>query len=304
MNNQIIHNIRELNFKIEELQEQLLPQQVLMVKPTFFNIDTPINVHMLNQDGKPHILNKELAFEQWEKLKSVYEKIGFNVTVLEGVENLPDMVFCANQSFPFINSVGEKYSVLSNMRDDTRHKEVPFIDSFFKKQGYKTLQLAPRSQQTLLEGMGDITWLGRKKLLLGGYGFRTDKSIYDAVYKVTNTPIVLFELKNPKFYHLDTCLSVLNSNTAMVCKEAFTQEGFELLKALFVNLLEIPIEEADAPGFACNAHCPDEKHVIIQKNNPLSKKLAGQYKFIPIEVDTSEFIKSGGSVYCMKIMYF
>ena len=66
----------------------------------------------------------------------------------------------------------------------------------------------------------------------------------------------------------------------------------------------MPHTEADSPGFACNAHCPDEKHVIIQKGNAQSVALIKQHNFIPIEIDTSEFIKSGGSVYCMKLMYF
>ncbi|MES2614942.1 MAG: arginine deiminase-related protein, partial [Bdellovibrionota bacterium] len=164
--------------------------------------------------------------------------------------------------------------------------------------------LIKRSENNSFEGMGDVSWLGRSKFILGGYGFRTNKSIYPILTKVTNTPIAIFELKNPKFYHLDTCLSVLNSTTALVCKEAFTAAGYELLQALFSNLLEVPLSEADSPGFACNAHCPDETHVIIQQGNKRAVELIKQHGFVPIEVDTSEFIKSGGSVYCMKLMYF
>lgn len=275
-----------------------------MVTPKYFHIDNPINAHMLDAQGKPHILNKDLALNQWKQLKDVYEKLNLQVFVLEGVEHLPDMVFCANQSFPFVDENGKPCAILSNMKDNTRHKEVSFIDEFLKSQGYSTQSIAPRSEKTLLEGMGDVTWLGTKKYLLGGYGFRTDKSIYAELTRITKIPVSMFELKNSKFYHLDTCLSILNSTTALVCKEAFTKEGFNLLQTLIPNLLLVPLEEADAPGFACNAHCPDEKHVIIQHGNTITNKLLKQHNFIPVEVDTSEFIKSGGSVYCMKLMFF
>lgn len=304
MTNMIIQTKNDLNFNLNSLPKIPLANKVFMVSPNYFNIDTPINAHMLNAQGKPHTLNKNKALKQWEELKSIYEKLHLKVTVIDGVEGLPDMVFCANQSFPFLDNNHKPQALLSNMRDETRHKEVEYINSFLQSQGYLTKHLASRTPETLFEGMGDVTWLGKIRFLLGGYGFRTDKSIYPTLTKVTGIPVALFELKNPKFYHLDTCLSVLNSTTALICKEAFTQEGYELLKMLFAHLLEVPLVEADAPGFACNAHCPDEKHVIIQKQNKKTVELLKQHHFIPIEVDTSEFIKSGGSVYCMKCMYF
>lgn len=300
----IIENKKDLNFSLDTLPHISLPQKVLMVTPTYFDIDNPINTHMFDTNGQPNKINKNKAEDQWKELKEVYEKLNVQVHILNGIENLADMVFCANQSFPYLNHKNQLCAVLSNMRDERRHKEVLHIENFLKTQGYHTQSLASRSEETLFEGMGDVTWLGTTRLLIGGYGFRTSKRIYEALSQVTQYPIAILELKNPKFYHLDTCLSVLNSTTAMVCQEAFTPAGLELLNALFPNLLEIPLREADAPGFACNAHCPDGKHVIIQKNNLQTHALLLKHHFIPIEVDTSEFIKSGGSVYCMKLMYF
>lgn len=300
----IIETKNDLTFDHKSLDLLPLPTKVLMVKPTYFNIDTPINAHMLNAQGKPHHLDKTKALQQWNELKAIYEKLNFKVHALEGVEKLPDMVFCANQSFPYLDSANKPCAVLANMCDDTRHKEVEPIHSFLKSQHYSTNSLASRTKNTLFEGMGDVTFQGQNRLIIGGYGFRTSKNIYKELVKLTQIPAAIFELKNPKFYHLDTCLSILNSTTALVCKEAFTPSGFELLSALFPNLLLAPLHEADAPGFACNAHCPDEKHVIIQKGNIYTNSLLAKHKFVPIEVDTSEFIKSGGSVYCMKLMYY
>ncbi|NDB82577.1 MAG: amidinotransferase, partial [Alphaproteobacteria bacterium] len=50
--------------------------------------------------------------------------------------------------------------------------------------------------------------------------------------------------------------------------------------------------------------CPDQKHVIIQKGCQKTLQLLKDHDFVPLEVDTSEFIKSGGSVFCMKLMFF
>ena len=304
MTAQIIQTKNDMHFNFFSLPKIPLPKKVLMVTPTYFNIDNPINAHMLNAEGKPHTLDTIKANEQWNTLKFVYQKLNLDLFILEGVEHLPDMVFCANQSLPYLDKENRTLAFLSNMQNDIRQKEVEHIDVFLKSQKYNTQTITKRTINTSFEGMGDVAWLGQIRFMLGGYGYRTDKNIYPLLSAATDTPIAIFELKNPKFYHLDTCLSVLNSTTALVCKEAFTTEGFQLLEAIFPRLLQVPLKEADAPGFACNAHCPDEKHVIIQKGNKKTLELIQQHNFIPIEVETSEFIKSGGSVYCMKLMFF
>lgn len=300
----VIHNVSEMSISKDSLSTMPYAHKVMMVNPAYFNIDTPINAHMLQADGSPHLLDKNKAFEQWQELKKTYENIGLNVFVVDPVKGLPDMVFCANQSFPYLDAIGNYNAVLSNMFNDTRNEEVPYINSFLNAHGYTTHRIASRTMGYFFESMGDALWLPGHRFILGGYGFRTDKRIYNFLSEITNAPIAIFELKNPKFYHLDTCLSVLNATSAIACKEAFTEEGWQLLKSIFINLIEVPLEEADSPGFACNAHCPDQKHVIIQKGCQKTLQLLKDYDFVPLEVDTSEFIKSGGSVFCMKLMFF
>ncbi|MFN3940306.1 MAG: hypothetical protein ACK4IY_06945 [Chitinophagales bacterium] len=43
---------------------------------------------------------------------------------------------------------------------------------------------------------------------------------------------------------------------------------------------------------------------IIQRGNPVTLNLLQQCAAHVVEVDTSEFIKSGGSVFCMKMMVY
>ncbi|WGL59308.1 arginine deiminase-related protein [Pigmentibacter sp. JX0631] len=300
----VIRNVSELTISKESLSSMPYANRVMMVSPAYFNVENPINAHMRQSDGSLHKLDKNLAVEQWYNLKATYEKLGFNVFVVDPVDELPDMVFCANQSFPYLDSCGNFNAVLSNMFNDTRNEEVSYINSFLIGQGYETHRIASRTLGYYFESMGDALWLPGYRFILGGYGFRTDKRIYQFLSETTNAPIAIFELKHPKFYHLDTCLSILDDKTALACKDAFTNEGWQLLNKIFPKVVEVPLHEADSPGFACNAHCPDRRHVIIQKNCVQTNSNLKAAGFIPVEVDTSEFIKSGGSVFCMKLMFF
>lgn len=302
--NKVIHNISELTVSPSSLPLMPIASKVMMVDPAYFHVDNPINAHMRQADGSLHILNKNKAYEQWENLKQTYKKIGLNVYTVNSVPGLPDMVFCANQCFPFLDSLGNKHAVLSNMFHDIRNKEVSYIHDFLLSEGYQSHRIAARSEGFFFESMGDALWLPGKRFILGGYGFRTDKKIYPILSEIVDAPVAVFELTHPKFYHLDTCLSVLNADTALYCKEAFTHEGLQLLEKIFKNLLAVPLKEADSPGFACNADCPDGKHVILQTGCSVTEKLLQNSGFIPLSVDTSEFIKSGGSVFCMKLMFF
>lgn len=280
------------------------PKNVLMIRPTYFNIDTAINPHMRKADGSAHELDTSKAMTQWENLKAQYEKIGFRVVALEGVAGLPDMCFSANQSLPFLDARGNKRALLSNMATDTRHIEVDHVAAALVKEGYSCESVDARRKETFFEGMGDCLWLPGRRFLIGGYGHRTTAAMYSKIAERTGADVAIFNLKNPRFYHLDTCLSILNETTVLACRDAFNDEGWALLNAIFTHIIEVPLAEADSPQFACNAHCPDGKHVFIQPGSIRTNSAMTQAGFKVVEVDTSEFIKSGGSVFCLKLMFF
>lgn len=303
--NNLIRQAADLNFDPRRnTQPMPLPQNVLMVRPTFIDIQNAINPHMRKPDGSMHDFSRAKALSEWNELKSAYEKIGFHVTVADGVEGLPDMCFCANQSFPYLDLVGHKRAVLSNMFDDRRHKEVGYIDAELVRQGYITEPICERTDGQFFESMGDCIWLPGHRFLLGGYGHRTSEKVYETLSAKTSAPVATFDLTNPRFYHLDTCLSVFNENSAIACREAFSDDGWKLLEAIFPNLMRVDLDEADSPQFACNAHSPDGKHVLLQKGSRKIEAVLKKNGFIPVAVETEEFIKSGGSVFCLKLMFF
>jgi N-dimethylarginine dimethylaminohydrolase len=149
--------------------------------------------------------------------------------------------------------------------------------------------------------MGDAIWHGTKRLLWGGYGFRTSINAYEIIAKAWKVPVIAVELTDPDFYHIDTCFTVLNNNTVLIYPGAFKPEGLEMIRELFSDVIESPETEA-RKNMACNAFCPDTKNVIIQAGSNETNGKLKEKAFNVIEVDTSEFIKGGGSVFCMKMM--
>lgn len=274
---------------------------IYMIDPQYYSIVQAINPHMQDASGKLNKVDFDRAKAQWQDLKEIYQDLGFHIDVLNPDPECADMVFCANQTFPFLKPDGSRSVVVSNMASELRHKEVSRIEEQLKGRGVECHPLPSRSTATLFEGMGDALWVPGRRLICGGYGFRTRKEIYETLEEITGSTVMLFELTHPKFYHLDTCLSILNDKTVLACREGFTTQGWEQLKILFEHVLEVPLHEADAPGFACNAHCPDQKHVILQRGNTLTCALLREHGFLPVEVESDEFIKSGGSVFCMKL---
>ncbi len=275
------------------------PHRVLMTRPDHFRVAYVINPHM---EGHIGTVDRERAAAQWDALRDTYEALGFPVTVVDGAEGLPDMVFCANQTLPLLSPEGRKTAVMSRMHAPERAGEVPYYTHFFEAEGYDVQQLDADLPGTF-EGMGDALWHPGRFLLWGGYGFRTSPEVYTRLTAALGVPVVPLELHDPDFYHLDTCLCPLTETTALYFPAAFTEDGLEALRDGFETLIEAPEDEARGL-FACNAHSPDGHHVILQRGCTVTNERLTEAGFQTVEVDTDEYLKSGGSVFCMKLMFW
>jgi N-dimethylarginine dimethylaminohydrolase len=151
------------------------------------------------------------------------------------------------------------------------------------------------------EGMGDAAWVPGRRAIIGGHGFRTDPAVYPELAEIFEVPTLSLRLVDERFYHLDTCLQLIDDQTALFVPCAFDAEGTRLLEKAFPRLVELPEDEA-VHGLACNGHCPDGEHFIVHRGATKTLAVVRKLGLTPIEVDTTEFLKSGGSVYCMKLM--
>ncbi|HXA02374.1 MAG TPA: arginine deiminase family protein, partial [Cytophagaceae bacterium] len=281
----------EVQLDINNIAARKEPRRVLMCSPDYFDVVDVKNPYMEGNAGK---IDKMLACKQWAFLKEGYAKLVENGVLekfieLNGAEGCEDMVFAANQSFPWITEAGEKVVIMSKMRHASRQKEVPFFEKLYADHGYKIMHL---KKTKLFEGMGDAIPHPGKSLIYGGYGHRSNEDAYQEIAEILNVPIVTIELKDSRFYHLDTCFLPLDKNTVMLFPEAITAEDLKGIRKLFKNLIVVSEEEA-VHGFALNAHVISDqasgrKVALIQKG---SKKTVTQLKengFEVIEADTSE----------------
>ena len=224
--------------------------------------------------------------------------LGYPVHVVAPVEGLPDLVFVANQSFPAKLPDGRWVVVRSNMRSPMRQPEVEILATWYESQRQAvTIGLG---DDHAFEAKGDARWHPGRELIHCGFGYRTQRPALGVLSDLLQVPVVALELVDPNFYHLDTCLCPLDEVTALVVEEAFTEQGLALLRAAFPQAIRVPYDEA--MNFAANGNCPDGRHFVVQQGNPVTVARVREAGFTLIELDTSEFMKSGGSVFCMTMM--
>ncbi len=302
INSESLSTAPRLQDLISQAPQMELPKGLLFVDPAFYDIEHVINVHMTS-GGIPNQVDKAKARTEWSNLVRCFEALGAKVHILKGIPGATDMVFCANQCLPYVTPSGKLAIIKSKMRHSNRSAEVEPIAKFYESLGYIAQEL-PELPGGSFEGMGDALWVPGRRVLCGGFGPRTHRDFYPMIAELTGAPVVGFQLENPKFYHLDTCLAILDEETVLACRAGFSPSGWQALSGLFPKVIEIDESEADAPGFACNAHCFDQKSVVIERGNETSMRKLRALGFIPVEVETAEFIKSGGSVFCMKQLVF
>lgn len=273
------------------------PKHVIMVTPQHFDISYAINPHMMTQDGQLKSVDKTLAQAQWMQLKKTFQNLGLEVSVFDGVPQLPDMVFCANPLFPFTKNNRTHY-IASNMHSAFRTKESSHFARWVNQNNREVFHLP---ETIKFEGMGDALWNYSTQEIYGGHGFRTSPEAYNHIEAITGQSVIKLQLINENFYHLDTALAIIDGSTAVIVPEAFSDESLDKLKMKFKTLIYADPTEAQS-YLAANACSVDGKNVIIEKNAVQLKKDLQYYGYKTHDVSTSEYLKSGGSIFCMKLL--
>jgi N-dimethylarginine dimethylaminohydrolase len=276
-------------------------KRILMVHPQHFRVAYAINPHMKTADGSLQKVDSAKALSQWKNILQILEECGLEVEVLDGDPDFPDMVFAANQSFPFWNlSKNAPDLILSHMARNEREGEVQYFEDFFQTLGYGIHSLP---KKTKFEGTGDAIIDLDRKIIFCGFGFRTDSSAPARICEQTGYAVVPLQLTNENLYHLDACFALLNSKSVVVAKDAFAKETLKLIEAAFENVIYVDADEA-SKTFAANLFCPNSKDVIIEEQNEKTIAQLEKLNYRVHPVNTSEFIKAGGSVFCIKLFYW
>jgi len=254
-----------------------------MCPPTYYGVKYSINPWM-----KGEIVDQMRALDQWGDLKDAIEKLGAQVNLLAPNKNLPDMVFTANGAL-----VHGDVAVLSNFKHDERIGEYSHFRRWFMDQGYSVHTLRPSYK---FEGAGDA--IIHRNTIIGGYGFRSDLKALEKVADILNMNLVPLKLKDPRFYHLDMCLALLDKKNGfgIYYPDAFEAKNISTLTNL--KLLKAPKEEAQK--FVCNSISYDSQ-VIMPANNKWTADALRKLNYEVTEVETSEYLKAGGSAQCLAL---
>jgi len=270
------------------------PRAVLLCRPDHFDVVDVKNPFMEGQAGS---VDGGRARKQWDALRVAFAEAGVAVEVLEPTPGCEDMVFAANQTFPGLDASGGRVCVLGHMKFASRRREVPAYADWYREHGYNVVDAVP--QDALFEGGGDALWHPGRHFIWAGYGARTDESAHAALGRAFGAEVGSLRLADERFYHLDTCLCALDDRHALWFPGAFDDSGRALLARNFEHLIEV--DEAEAvEAMACNATAFASGTVVIDQRAQRTIGALAEAGFRPLAVDTGEFMKSGGSVYCLK----
>jgi N-dimethylarginine dimethylaminohydrolase len=264
----------------DEPRRAAAPRTYLMCPPAHFAVTYAINPWMRPEEPA----DRRRAMRQWERLRETYLHLGHTVHTIEPRPGLPDMVFAANGATVIDGTVlGVRF------RYPERAAEAGAYLDWFRARGWTSVH-EPR---LVNEGEGDILLAG--DTVLAGYGFRSDEAAAGELAAVFGRPVASLRLVDPRFYHLDTALCVLDSSTAMYYPAAFDDAGRATLSTLFDELIEAKDEDAEVLGL--NA-VSDGYHVVIaEQATALARQITAR-GFLPVPVDMSELRKAGGGAKC------
>ncbi|WP_157525262.1 dimethylargininase [Microbacterium yannicii] len=259
-----------------------------MCRPEHFTVSYTINPWM--EPANP--TDTALAVRQWQKLYDTYIELGHDVQLIDPIEGLPDMVYTANGGF-----VIDGIAYGAKFRFPERVPEGPAFMEWFRANGFEVAEPVEVN-----EGEGDFLLVG--DTILAGSGFRSTGDSHRELADVFGKEVVSLTLVDPRFYHLDTAISVLDPvegpGGVQRANIAYLPGAFdEASQAILAERYPDAIRVADADGavFGLNS-ASDGRNVII---SPRAKGFEAQLRergYNPVLVDLSELLLGGGGIKC------
>lgn len=254
-------------------------RRYLVASPAHVDVAYAINAWM-DPDAP---FDPERAAAQWRTLVATLTSLGHRVDVLPPLPGLPDLVFAANGAL-----VLGRRALLSRYAHPQRQPEAAHHRGWLQQHGIDVVEAtAP------CEGEGDLLVVGRR--VLAGHGFRTAIQAHAQVAALTDREVLSLQLVDPRFYHLDTAIGVVDDATIAWFPDAFTADGRATLQRLYPDAIEV--DEHDALLLGCNL-VGDGRHVVVPAGvGRLGHDLRAR-GYEVVEVDLSELLLAGGGPKC------
>ncbi len=258
----------------------------LMCPPTHFEVSYAINPWMDPLRG----VDRALALRQWWGLVETFRSAGHRVDLLDPAPGLPDMVFAANGA-----TVIDGQVLIARFANPQRAAEAGVHEAWHRRNGILYGAGRVVSTTAINEAEGDFAVLADR--VLAGHGFRTTLDGHRALADLTGREVISLELVDPRFYHLDVALTVLDDRHDHIAyyPGAFGAESLALLERLFPDA--VVVGEADALAFALNS-VSDGLNVFVPIHAAEFRADLVAAGYRPTSIDLSELLKGGGSVKC------
>ncbi len=260
----------------------------LMCRPEHFTVSYTINPWM--EPTNPTDTAK--AVRQWQSLYDTYIALGHDVHLIDPIEGLPDMVYTANGGF-----VIDGVAYGAKFRFEERVPEGPAFMDWFRASDFEVVEPVEVN-----EGEGDFLLVG--DTILGGTGFRSTGHSHREVADVFRREVVSLTLVDPRFYHLDTAIAVLDpvegpggverANIAYL-PQAFDARSQGVLAERYPDAIRV--SDADGAVFGLNS-ASDGRNVIISPRATGFEAQLRERGYNPVLVDLSELLLGGGGIKC------
>ena len=289
----------------------------LLIEPSTFEI-LPIQDKQNPYIEIKHHVNRTRVAQQHEELVQTLAKgsngvIVYRLPSLAEKTKLPDIVFTANGALS-LPRLKAPLILLPNMKYPQRKAELPFLATMFAALGLRTMDYPGREP---FEGQAELKWFDGGRKAVCGYGHRSTKrtfeeldELFSKIYGPDKKPsLLVLPLASADYYHLDVAMCEYspsgssNITKCFVHKRAFSPASHETLRDFLGSENVTVIDTPDS--FCLNAVIDGPTmitHALTDPTlKPLFERLTGRRV---VQVPTTEFEKSGGSVRCMTLDLF
>lgn len=276
---------------------------LVMSPPDYFDVSYAINPWMdpAQWSADAELLSKH-ARDGWKALRACYEQLGAEILVLPPAIGLPDLVFTANCGLVLDRTV-----FLASYRHPERQPEQPIGRAFFerlKADGYLDRIVSP-PEGMHFEGAGDAIWDAHRRVLWSGFGMRSSAGIDRVLAETFGVTVIPLELRNPHFYHLDTCFCVLSRGEVLIHEKALSARDLAVIREHVGadRVLVASDEDADHLGVnsvSFKAPRGRDAAVLCYATDALQGQLRERGYDVHV-VDLASFNRSGGAAFCLTL---
>jgi N-dimethylarginine dimethylaminohydrolase len=274
----------------------------ITIKPETYSFDKEL-VDQHPYCEKHTKIDKQEAYRQHKTLCLNLENT-LKFAMYRKDEFLPDIVFISSAGLS-LPRLPEPLIILPNMKYAQRKAELPYIKEIFKELKIKTIDFPDKAP---FEGQSECKWFHGGDLLIVGYGFRNNKETVNTLknllteiyttYGLVPPTVLGIRLKIFDYYRLDMAMLETSELSCIIHVNSIKDRDlYKLEKELGKSHIKI-IDTYDK--FCLNSVINGDSLLTHKLHNPeLKRFLEMETGKTVVEIDTSEYEKTGGSVRCL-----